>query len=106
MREAADREDRGEKAAITPGPLAPARELLGDMLLERGEPARALEEFEAALKDEPNRFRTLYGAMRAARLARRSNLATRYARQLLRVCECADSTGRPELAQAKQLSSS
>ena len=40
MRAAADREDATEKNAVTPGPLAPARELLGDMLLDNGEPRR------------------------------------------------------------------
>ena len=41
MREAATREDATEKSAVTPGPLAPARELLGDMLMELKRPAEA-----------------------------------------------------------------
>ena len=47
MREAADMEDATEKAAVTPGPIKPARELLGEMLLEVERPAEALEEFES-----------------------------------------------------------
>ena len=42
MRDAADREDRTEKSAVTPGPLAPARELLGEMLMEVKQPKAAL----------------------------------------------------------------
>ena len=69
MRAAAAREDATEKNAVTPGPLAPARELLGDMLLELKQPAHALKEFQATLKKEPNRFRAVYGAAKAASLA-------------------------------------
>ena len=67
MRGAAELEDGTEKNAITPGPIAPARELLGEMLLEMHEPAQALPAFEATLQKEPNRFRALAGAARAAR---------------------------------------
>ena len=67
MMAAADLEDRTEKAAVTPGPLAPARELLGEMLLQMGKPTEALEAFEATLKKEPNRFRALSGAIRRRR---------------------------------------
>ncbi len=69
MREAARREDATEKSAVTPGPLAPARELLGDMLLDLGRPAEALAEYRAALLREPNRYHTLDGARRAASAA-------------------------------------
>jgi hypothetical protein len=55
MREAAAREDSTEKSAVTPGPLAPARELLGDMLLKLERPAEAREEYRAVLLKEPNR---------------------------------------------------
>ena len=64
-------EDATEKAAVTPGPIKPARELLGDMLLQVKRPAEALVEFEATLKKEPNRFRATYGAARAAAAAGR-----------------------------------
>ena len=55
MREAAAREDATEKSAVSPGPLAPARELLGDMLLELHRDADARAEFRATLEREPNR---------------------------------------------------
>jgi len=62
MREAAAREDATEKSAVTPGPLAPARELLGDMLTELKRPAEAKVEYRATLQKEPNRRHSLRGA--------------------------------------------
>lgn len=59
MRDAATREDATEKSAITPGPLAPARELLGDMLMELNRPAEASAEYRATLQKEPNRRHAL-----------------------------------------------
>ena len=69
MRAAADREDQSEKHAVVPGPLMPARELLGDMLMEAGRPTEALPQYEASIGKEPNRFRGLYGAALAAERA-------------------------------------
>ncbi len=66
LRQAADREDASEKHAVTPGPLLPAREVLATALLERGDAAGALREFEAVLKKEPNRLRATAGAVIAA----------------------------------------
>ena len=102
MRAAATLEDSTEKSAVTPGPLAPARELLGEMLLELEEPAKARKEFEATLKKEPNRFRAVYGAARAASLTGDRAAARRYYDQLLRICERGDKPGRTELAGARQ----
>jgi tetratricopeptide (TPR) repeat protein len=85
MRAAAEAEDGTDKAAISPGPLAPARELLGYMLLEAGRPREALEAFEVAVTKEPNRFRGLYGAGRAAEAAGDREGAQRHYRQLLDV---------------------
>ena len=65
MREAARREDATEKSAVTPGPIAPARELLGDMLMELKRPREALAEYRATLQKEPNRRLTLAGVKRA-----------------------------------------
>jgi hypothetical protein len=59
MREAAAREDATEKSAVTPGPLAPARELLGDMLVALKRPAEASVEYRATLMKEPNRRHAL-----------------------------------------------
>ena len=55
MREAVTREDATEKSPVTPGPLAPARELLADMLLEVGRRDAALAEYRTALRKEPGR---------------------------------------------------
>lgn len=57
MRLAADLEDKSEKHAVSPGRLIPARELLGDMLLDSGNPAAALTEYEAAQVRDPKRLR-------------------------------------------------
>ena len=101
MRSAVEREDRTEKNAITPGPLAPARELLGDLLLQMREPAAAVKEYVATLRKEPNRFRSLYGAAHAAALAGDRAGAKRSFTQLLKVCRRSDKPGRPELAEAR-----
>jgi tetratricopeptide (TPR) repeat protein len=58
MREAAAREDATEKNAVTPGPLAPARELLGDLLMAVGRRDDARAEYRAVLQKEPNRRRS------------------------------------------------
>ena len=100
MKSAAELEDGTEKSAVTPGPLATSRELLGEMLLQMNRPGQALEQFEATLKREPNRFRALYGAARAAQLKGDREASRRYFRELLKVCEHADKPGRKELAEA------
>jgi hypothetical protein len=66
MSAAADAEDKTEKAPVTPGPLVPARELYGAMLLDSGMAPAALAAFEATLKKEPHRFGATIGAARAA----------------------------------------
>jgi tetratricopeptide (TPR) repeat protein len=102
MREAADREDKTEKAAVTPGPLAPARELLGEMLLELKRPKEALAEFQKTIVKEPNRFRALAGAASAATLSGDRAAARKYYEQLLAVAARADAPGRPELKAARE----
>ena len=82
MREAAAREDATEKSAVTPGPLAPARELLGDMLLELKRPMEALKEYQATLAKEPGRFRSVYGALQSAKAVGDKTNQTKYAAQL------------------------
>ena len=101
MKAAAELEDKTEKSAVTPGPLAPARELLGDMLLEMKQPAQALEQFEATLTKERGRLRALYGAAHAAQLSGNAEASQRHFGELLRVCEHADKPGRPELLDAQ-----
>jgi tetratricopeptide (TPR) repeat protein len=101
MRGAAEQEDKTEKSVVTPGPLAPARELLGELLLELKRPAEALKEFEATLTKEPNRFRALYGAAEAAKLAGDRFSAQKYFKKLLEVAEGADKPERRELVEAR-----
>jgi hypothetical protein len=78
MSAAADAEDRTEKSIVTPGPLAPARELYGAMLLERGMPDKALAAFEGTLAKEPNRLGATIGAAKAAEKLGDAATAKRY----------------------------
>lgn len=100
MAAAADAEDATDKSAVSPGPLAPARELLGYMLLEAGRHKEALTAFEATMKKEPNRFRGVYGGARAAALTGDQAKAKAYYQQLLTLAQEAD-TKRPELEAAR-----
>lgn len=101
MREAAAREDATEKSPVTPGPLAPARELLGDMLLELNRAPNALVEYRATLAKEPNRFRALYGAMRAASQAGDRAAAALHASQIRALCINPERPARPELSEVR-----
>jgi hypothetical protein len=85
MGEAVKRESATEKSAVTPGPLVPARELLGDMLLADKKPGEALVQFRETLKTEPNRYRALYGAMVAAAGADDGRAASDYASQIAKL---------------------
>jgi hypothetical protein len=100
MRSAADHEDATEKHNVTPGVVLPARELLGEMLLELKQPAQALPEFEATLRTAPNRFNALSGAARAAKLSGDGEKARSYYAKLLAICDHADGD-RPELGDAR-----
>ena len=100
MRRAAEIEAGTEKHVITPGPLAPAREQLAEMLLAADRPAEALAEFEAVQRVEPNRFRALAGAGRAAELAGDRAAAKRYYGQVVEMAAAAD-TVRPEIEAAR-----
>jgi Tfp pilus assembly protein PilF len=68
------------------------------MLLEMKQPAEARKEFEATMKKEPNRFRAVYGAARAASLMGDRAAARQYYAQLLKIAERGDSPGRRDLA--------
>ena len=102
MRAAADLEDRSEKHIVTPGRVVPARELLGEMLLDLNQPQAALKEFEASQLREPNRFRGYLGAARAAEMAGDRAKAAAYYQKLVALAKDAD-TARPELVSAKTL---
>jgi hypothetical protein len=103
MQSAADREDRTEKNAVTPGPIAPARELFGYMLLAAARPADARTAFETTLRKEPNRFLALAGATEASRRTGDMAASRTYARQLLSVAARADGPARLQLASAKDI---
>lgn len=101
MRAAAELDDATEKHPVTPGALLPAREQLGELLLELKQPVAALQEFETSLRSAPNRFNGLYGAARAANLAANRKRARAYYEKLVALCRLADSV-RFELEEAKE----
>jgi len=96
MRTAADLEDASEKHPVTPGQILPARELLGDLLLERKDPAHALIEYETSLGRTPGRFGGTYDAAHAAEMAGDRAKARVYYLKLEALAAHADG-GRPEL---------
>lgn len=100
MHEAAEAEETSDKHPVTPGNVAACRQLLGEMLLELDRPAQALAEFERSLKRDPGRFRSIYGAGRAAEMSGNREAAHRYYARLQVVTIDRDSD-RPELARAE-----
>jgi tetratricopeptide (TPR) repeat protein len=100
MRAAADGEDGSVKHVSMENRLYPMRELFAELLLETGQAALALRDFEAALKENPNRYRGLYGAARAAEAAGDQEKAAAYFAKLVTLSKNAD-TDRPEIAQAQ-----
>ena len=101
MRAAADLEDTTEKHPVTPGAVLPARELLGELLLELNEPRQALKELEASLTILPNRFNGLFSAARAAEMSGDRNKAATFYAKLTTLGERGDGS-RPELQAAKK----
>lgn len=97
---AAEAEDKTDKHPVTPGPLAPAREQLGTMLLERGQAKEALTAFEATLKKEPNRLLTYVGAARAAAKSGDAAKARRYYTKVVELAGGAD-VARSDVAEAR-----
>ena len=100
MRASAEAEEASDKHPVTPGNVVPSRELLAEMLMELGKPAEALAEYERSLKRDPNRFRAVYGAGRAAEAAGNANAANGHYRKLRELTAKRDSE-RPELAYAE-----
>ncbi|HEX2438874.1 MAG TPA: hypothetical protein VHT71_11265 [Methylomirabilota bacterium] len=100
LRSAADLEDRSAKHVAMENRLFPMRELLGDLLLELGEPVQALAEFEASLKNAPNRFRSFHGAALAAQRTGDLARARAHYERLVALAARGDSE-RPELSQAR-----
>jgi hypothetical protein len=101
MSAVADVEDKTEKAPVSPGPIAPARELFGYMLLERGMAREALAAFESTQVKEPNRYHGYAGAAQAAeRLGDKAKAKTNYSK-MVALASDADA-GRPELSAARK----
>jgi hypothetical protein len=101
LRAAADGEDALGKHPVSPGALMPAREQLGELLLELKRPHEALTAYEAELQIYPARFRSLYGAGLAAEQVGDRNLAHRYFGMLLQTAVKADAS-RKELLHARE----
>jgi Tfp pilus assembly protein PilF len=99
MRQAADLEDKNDKHIVTPGRIAPARELLADMLLAAKRPAEALKQYEMSQSREPDRFRGLWGAANAAQQAGDPAKAKKYYARLVKIAGNGDP--RPELKAAR-----
>ena len=82
LRLAADQEDAIEKLPVTPGPIIPAREQLGDLYLQLHKPQEALDAYKTALAAAPGRRAALHGAALAADAAGDTRTASQM-RQLL-----------------------
>ena len=100
MRSAADLEDASDKHPVTPGSIVPARELLGDMLLDTNQAAQALVEYERSLTSAPNRFHGLAGAAAAAERAGDAAKAKLYREKVAQLATTG--SDRPELLAAKR----
>jgi tetratricopeptide (TPR) repeat protein len=99
MTTAADLEESMDKYAVTPGPIIPAREMLGQLLQVQNRPDDALLAFESVLKIVPKRFNALYGAASAAESAGKASVASQYFVELLAVSL---SDERPEVGTARK----
>ncbi len=102
MRVAADLEEKTEKHVVTPGPILPAREMLGDLLMELDRPGEALTAYEASIAREPNRFRGLYGAALAAERSGDGARAKAHYEKLASMC-MQSGEGRAELTRTRLL---
>lgn len=100
MRAAAEAEEASDKHPVSPGNVVSSRELLGEMLLELGRPAQAFAEFEHSLKRDPNRFRSIYGAARAAEASGNRKEARDYYAKL-RILATDHDSARDALTQAR-----
>ena len=98
-RAAAEKEATVEKHPVTPGPLIPASELYGDILMTHGKPAEALVVYEGTLKHEPNRLRTLIGAARAAQASKNEDALGKYRHEVMKLMDPES----PRVMELKQL---
>ena len=97
MRTAADLQDKVGQGEVD----IPAREMLGDILQESGQPKQALAEYKVALKESPNRFNGLYNAGLAAEASGDKVEAANYYRTLLQSTDNGSASARPEFAHMK-----
>lgn len=100
MKLASKLESETSKAAVTPGEIIPAEELLADLYMLTGKHKEALKSYELNLKGRPFRFNGLYGAAKAAQKLDNNELAAYYFEQLIKVSVDVNSS-RPELLEAK-----
>jgi tetratricopeptide (TPR) repeat protein len=100
LRYAADEEEALGKHPVSPGAILPVRELLGDLYLELNRPGDALAAYEQSLTLNPERYRAIAGAARAAERAAKAGTAREYYTKLLELAKPGDGT-RPEIAQAR-----
>lgn len=98
---AAELDEATEKHPVTPGAILPAREQLGELLIEVNQAAAAMEEFEKALRTTPNRFNAVYGAARSAKLSGDRKKAASHYQALIALCRLADDF-RPEIREANE----
>jgi hypothetical protein len=101
MSTATEAEDKTDKHPVTPGPLAPARELYGAMLLDCGMAKEALTAYEAVLKKEPNRLAAYVGAAKSAKAAGDQVKTQQYTVQIAQQTANAD-VSRPELIEIRK----
>jgi tetratricopeptide (TPR) repeat protein len=100
MRASAELETKSEKSTVSPGRLVPAYELLGDMLMENGKPREALAAYEQSQVQDPNRYRSLYGAGQAAAQSGNRDKARYYFSRLFDMAGSGDR--RPEMEKARR----
>jgi tetratricopeptide (TPR) repeat protein len=98
LTEAAVAEEKLGKHPVSPGPVYPIYDQLGELLLEAKKPADALKAFQASLKSSPKRFNSLAGAAKAAKAAKKDAEAKTYYEELVAI---APGSPRPELAEAR-----
>jgi hypothetical protein len=100
MKAVATKVESGEADGLVYPPVIPAREQVGDLLLAQKNPQEALKQYQAGLKDAPNRFDGIYGAANAAELSGNEAAAKKYLAELVKLGENADAGSAP-LNQAK-----
>ena len=101
MKLASKLESETSKAAVTPGEIIPADELLADLYLALNKPVKALEMYKLNLEGHPFRFNGLYGAAKAAKKLNDTKLAVYYFDQLVKL-SLGTNSSRPEISEAKE----